>query len=139
MSEKDAAVLAREKWEELFRGLKMQWEAMWLERYDDRVKAEGVARQDYSLLFVSRGTVVAATRRCKAPDFAEILEQQRKLSGVEQRGGPVDPSVGGWGRFIRSTLSARSLLRSRRSFAALAPQAKGTVQKKKGGRGWLHT
>lgn len=110
MSEKDAAVLAREKWDELFRGLKKQWEAMWLERYDDRVKAEGVARQDYSLLFVSRGTVVAATRRCKAPDFVEILEQQRKLSGVEPSGGYANPSVGGWGRFIRSTLGTRSRL-----------------------------
>jgi len=110
MSEKETAVLAREKWDELFKGLKMQWETMWLERYDDRVKAEGVARLDYSLLFVSRGTVVVTTRRCKAPDFVEIVEQQRELSGVEPSSGYVNPSVGGWGKFIRSTLSTRSRL-----------------------------
>jgi len=94
-------------WDEVFRELKSEWRTMWLERYDDRVKAEGVARQDYSLLFVSRGTVVAATRRCKAPDFVEIVEQQRELSGVKPSSWYVNPSVGGWGRFIRSTLSTR--------------------------------
>jgi hypothetical protein len=35
---------------------------LWKERFDDKVRAEGVANRDYSSLFVEKGTVIFATR-----------------------------------------------------------------------------
>ncbi|MCJ7424076.1 hypothetical protein MUP01_07395 [Candidatus Bathyarchaeota archaeon] len=62
-------------WNELFRELKREWKAVWLERFDDKVVAEGAAVKDYSLLSLGRGTVVVATRKYRVPDFHEIVEE----------------------------------------------------------------
>jgi len=125
-------------WGELFGKLKGEWRAMWRDRFDDRVTAEGVAVQDYSLLSLGRGTVVVATRKYRMPDFQEILEEQRKILGIERSSGYENPSVGGWGRFVRTHFGGQSQSRRRRVFESVkARRAKG-LQKKKGGRGWVH-
>jgi len=114
---------------------KSQWKSMWRNRLDDKVRAEGIADKDYSLLSVDRGTVIIATRKFRLLDFYELL-QHHKLTG----GGEIilsDPSVGGWGKFIRTALAAQNLKRQRRR----VPQKPGRdidQQLKKGGRGWLH-
>jgi|GEM_PF-4821046 len=69
--------------DELFRELKSEWRTMWRERFDDKVVAEGVAVEDYSLLSLGRGTVVVATRNYRVPDFREIVEEQRKAGHRE--------------------------------------------------------
>jgi len=125
------------KWEEFVKELKMQWRKMWCERFDDKVKAEGIAIGDYPLLFLECGTIVIATRKYKAPDFLEILERHRELSKVETVG-YVNPFVGGWGKFIRGALSKQQHLTKRRWPEPLKPKDKETLQKKKGGRGWVH-
>lgn len=112
---------------------------MWCERFDDSVAAESVATKDYSMLFLARGTVVVATRKFKAPDFQEILDRHRKLMGIERTDGYVNPSVGGWGKFIRNNYK-----RSRfDSEGAVKPvetlKRRNMQQKKKGGRGWVHS
>jgi hypothetical protein len=125
-------------WEELFRSLKSEWRAMWRERFDDKVVAEGVAVQDYSLLSLGRGTVVVATRKYRIPDFFEIVEEQRKLQGVERTAAYGNPSVGGWGKYIATNFPRHSLSRRVRLFE---PEKKGgarNFQRKKGGRGWVH-
>jgi hypothetical protein len=114
---------------------KSQWKCMWRNRLDDRVRAEGVADRDYSLLSVDRGTVIIATRKFKLLDFREIL-QQRDLSNVGQIL-PLDPSVGGWGKFVRTNLVVQNP-RRRRGQALLEPDRSVNQQLKKGGRGWLH-
>jgi len=114
---------------------KSQWKSMWRNRLDDKVRAEGIADKDYSLLSVDRGTVIIATRKFRLLDFYELLQHHRLIGGGEMI--PPDPSVGGWGKFIRTALAAQSAKRQRRQ----APQKPGRdvdQQVKKGGRGWLH-
>jgi len=115
--------------------LKVQWRTLWRDRIDDKVKAEGIANIDYSLLFVERGTVIIASRDYKPLDFYEILEQH----GVHNADNvvPPNPSVGGWGKFIRSVLRKQSFIRRDRP-ASLELNRKKEHQQKRGGRGWLH-
>jgi len=110
--------------------LKRQWKLLWRERIDDRVRAEGIAAKDFSLLFVDRGTVIIATRDFKPLDFKQIL-QQHKIANA----GSVLPysAVGGWGKFAREVFGKKS--RRKRSYEVAKPSS-GPL--KKGGRGWLH-
>jgi len=114
---------------------KGQWKAMWRNRVDDRVRAEGIADRDYCLLSVDRGTVIIATRKFKLLDFYELLQQHRLLNGSLVI--PPSPSVGGWGKFIRTSLASQRLTRRRRVVPA-KPDRHLDQQLKKGGRGWLH-
>jgi hypothetical protein len=108
-----------------------QWRRMWRERVDDRVRAEGIAAQDYDKLFVERGTVVLATRNFKFLTLRGILEQH-KIVNVDPFV-QANPHTGGWKRFGRANAYRR--------LNAL-PEPKTEVdnsrQLKKGGRGWLH-
>jgi len=114
--------------------LRVQWKLLWRDRIDDKVKAEGIANQDYSKLFVEQGTVIIATRDYKPPDFVEIL--QRHISSDAEKLVPPSPVVGGWGKFVRSVLSKQK--GSTRRPAPPKPERKKDQQLKKGGRGWLH-
>ena len=114
--------------------LRAQWKLLWRDRIDDKIRAEGMANQDYSKLFVERGTVIIATRDYKPPDFIEILQQH--LSSDAEKLVPPNPSVGGWGKFIRSVINKQRYLTRRR--APPKPDRKKDQQLKKGGRGWLH-
>jgi hypothetical protein len=137
MSRKRINLKAR-VWDELFQNLKSEWKAMWRERFDDKVIAEGVAVQDYSLLSLGRGTVIVATRKYKAPDFLGILEEQCKLLGIEKSSGYENPSLGGWGKFARNHFGDHSRSRRGRVFAPMEMRFTDNLQKKKGGRGWIH-
>ena len=110
-------------------------ESMWRNRLDDKLRAEGIADKDYSLLSVDRGTVIIATRKFKLLDFYELLHHH-KLTGGGEIIAP-DPSIGGWGKFVRTVLVAQNLKRQRRQ-APLKPDRNAGQQLKKGGRGWLH-
>jgi hypothetical protein len=114
--------------------LRAQWKLLWRDRIDDKVRAEGIANQDYLKLFVERGTVIIATRDYKPPDFIEIL--QKHISSDAEKAIPPNPAVGGWRRFIRSAISKQRHLTSRR--APPEPDRKKDQQLKNGGRGWLH-
>jgi len=115
---------------------KSQWRSMWRDRFDDKVRAEGIADKDYSLLFVDRGTVIIATRRFKLLDFYELLQQHKLLVGNEVV--PPNPSVGGWGRFIRTSLVSQNLTKRGRRIPSKPEGCSAQLQLKKGGRGWLH-
>ncbi len=116
--------------------LKKEWKALWRERIDDKVRAEGIADKDYDMLFVERGTVIFATKKFKMLSFREIL-QLHGVVDVERVVGP-HPSVGGWGKFIRTVItgqrSSGRKKRARRYFEG----GRQKQQLKKGGRGWLH-
>jgi len=114
--------------------LRVQWKSLWRDRIDDKIRAEGIANQDYSKLFVERGTVIIATRDYKPPDFVEILEQH--ISSDAEKLVPPSPAVGGWGKFVRSVLSKQKGFARR--LAPPEPNRKKDQQPKKGGRGWLH-
>jgi len=114
--------------------IKIQWKRMWRERIDDRVRAEGVACENYDKLFVERGTVVLATRDFKLSTLKEILELH-KVANAE-RLVPPSLNIGGWGKFVRTHISGRRPVSIRvREFES---DEKKPQQLKKGGRGWLH-
>ena len=128
-----------EEWMRVLRDLKDSWRTMRCERFDDSVAAEGVATKDYSTLFLARGTVVVATRKFKAPDFHEILDRHRKLMGIQRTDGYVDPSVGGWGKFIRNHYKPSSFGSTKTVKTIETCRERNVQQKKKGGRGWVHS
>jgi hypothetical protein len=84
--------------EALKRKLRAQWNSLWWERFDDEVRAEGVAIDDYPDLFVDKGTIIIATKDYKPLSFTEIWEKHLKNLGVSPQ---PHPSVGGIGKFIR--------------------------------------
>lgn len=112
--------------------IKDEWHLLWQNRIDDKVRAEGIANRDYSLLFVDRGTVIIATKDFKPLNFKEILS----LHGVQNS---PPPSVGGYGKFARTVLNKQKRLRRLRDIESAGwRKNKKRQHKKKGGRGWLH-
>ncbi len=120
--------------EERVEGLRLQWKRLWQERVDDKSRAEGMATADYQELFVERGTVVHATRDFKALSFKEILEQHQILNA--ERHIPPSPQVGGWNKFIKTSISNQNPREYGR--VDFVEEQKERQQVKKGGRGWLH-
>ena len=119
--------------------LKVQWKLLWVERFDDKVRAEGISVEDYSLLRVERGTIIHATRDFKALSFKEILDQHM----VENPDRFVQPEaeVGGWNKFIKKEITGQSPRRRSKRLASYLDEKPGTrvaQQLKKRGRGWLH-
>ena len=121
---------------EITEELKTQWKSLWRNRFDDKVRAEGIADNDYSMLFVEKGTVIFATRNFKVLNLREIAEKH-KLVDVNQVVQP-SPSVGGWGKFIRTVIVGQRPVRRVRRAAPEVDEVKRRQQLKKGGRGWLH-
>jgi hypothetical protein len=115
---------------------KSQWKNMWRSRVDDKVRAEGIADKDYSLLFVDRGTVIIATRKFKLLDFHELLQQHDP--SIDNRVIPPNPSVGGWAKFIKTSLVSQNLTKRGRRIPPEPDKHSTQLQLKKGGRGWLH-
>jgi hypothetical protein len=120
---------------EMVEQLKFQWKRLWQERVDDRLRAEGIATTDYCDLFVEKGTIIHATRDFKALNFKEILEQH-EIANVD-RFVPPDPHIGGWNKFIKTTITNQRPRKKRRAELYHA-EKKEKQQPKKGGRGWLH-
>ncbi len=120
---------------ELAEKLKAQWKLLWGERFDDKIRAEGVSINDYTFLRVERGTIIHATRDFKALSFREILEQH--MVENPDRFLQPDVNVGGWSKFVKTKIT-NSRQRSERTL--LISSKKQTIgQAKKGGRGWLHS
>jgi len=124
------------EWRQFVEGLKESWRFLWRDRIDDRVRAEGIASEDYELLFVDQGAVIIATRDFKPPNFREILEQHVE---DKQHGKVVapNPTVGGWGKFIRNVIRGQDRF-TKRGRPVPSESKKKRQQLKKGGRGWLH-
>jgi len=122
--------------EELVEELKRQWRTLWRERIDDKVRAEGIADRDYGMLFVERGTVIFATRKFRMLSFREVL-QLHGVVDMDRVVGP-HPSVGGWGKFIRTVIAPQRRSKDRKRARVYVEVEKERQHLKKGGRGWLH-
>ena len=120
---------------EMVEELKVQWKKLWQERVDDKVRAEGIAIDDYFKLFVERGTIIHATRDFKALNFREILEKYQIVN--VNRFIPPSPYVGGWTKFIKTNITNYRSRKNRRA-SLYCEEKKEKQQPKKGGRGWLH-
>jgi hypothetical protein len=124
--------IVKEKVEEL----KAEWKRLWRERIDDKVRAEGIANNDFSMLFVDKGTVIFATRNFKMLNFREILEFH-KMVDID-RIIPPSPQVGGWGKFIRTVIANKNSSDRVKQTRQYLESKKQKQQLKKSGRGWLH-
>jgi len=122
--------------EEIVKELKVQYKMLWRERIDDKVRAEGIANKDYTMLFVEKGTVIFASRDFKPLNFKEILDQH-KVVDVD-RVVPPSPHVGGWGKFARTEIASRKCHGRSRQIRQYFDDKKQRQYLKKGGRGWLH-
>jgi len=120
---------------ELVEKLKVQWKLLWSERFNDKVRAEGVSVSDYASLHVERGTIIHATRDFKAISFKEILDQN--VAENLDRAVQPDVDVGGWNKFVKTQITSREPQRNKRTLAYV-PKKRVVQQPKKGGRGWLH-
>ena len=115
--------------------LKTQWKRLWLERLDDKVRAEGVAINDYSCLFVEKGTVIHATRDYKAVTLRDILEKHQILNSDKYF--PTNPTVGGWKKFVKTNISSHHSKKTKQKNFYSFTKSK-QQQTRKSGRGWLH-
>ncbi len=115
--------------------VKSEWKSLWRGRFDDKVRAEGVADRSFPLLAVERGTVIVATRDFKALNLKEILRSYN-VQSVDRVAGPY-PSEGGWAKFAKTVLNKQGRAQKLKADALTVRRGKST-QLKKGGRGWLH-
>ena len=120
---------------ELVEELKIEWKRLWTERIDDKVRAEGIAIDNYSALFIDKGTIIHATRDFKALNFKDILEQHN-VSKIE-RYIPTDSNVGGWGKFIKENITNQRSKKGKSADFHMEEKTK-KQQLKKNGRGWLY-
>ncbi|MEM1582416.1 MAG: hypothetical protein QXK89_07915 [Candidatus Bathyarchaeia archaeon] len=125
------------EWRDLVKELKVEWKSLWLTRFDDKVRAEGIASKDFIRLFVDRGTVILATKDCKPPSFHEILKRYMPEVAAERFN--VNPHTGGWRKFIREVVKGQAKEKRMRELPIKPNKNKAVnLQRKKGGRGWLH-
>ncbi|MEM4713855.1 MAG: hypothetical protein QXQ61_04820, partial [Candidatus Bathyarchaeia archaeon] len=94
------------------------------------------ANRDYAALFVERGTVIFATKKFKLLSLKEILQMHGILDADTFV--PPNPSVGGWGKFIRTVIANQQCSKRRKRAQQYIEDEKERQQLKKGGRGWLH-
>ena len=62
--------------------LRTDWKNLWRNRVEDKVRAEGIAKQDYSKLFVEQGTVIMATKDFKPIEFFDIVKEHLELDNI---------------------------------------------------------
>ena len=115
--------------------LRGQWKDLWRNRFDDKVRAEGIAQKEYSNLFVECGTVIMATRDFRPLDFFDIVQQY--LSSDAEKAVPPNSTIGGWGKFVRNQIR-KNKNKTGRLIPPKPVHRKGQLLKK-GGRGWLHS
>lgn len=120
---------------ELRKKIKQNLRNLWDQRLEDRHIAEDTARRPYKLLDIEKGTVIKATRDYLPPDLNTILKMYESILGVKLT--DADTQEGGWGKFVRETLTKQPRWRAHGK-TALKPQEKRNGPPKKGGRGWLH-
>ena len=116
--------------------IRREWKLMWWSRFNDKVRAEGVADKTYERLFVDRGLILFATRKFRSPEFREILEMHLTPEQAE-RVNP-NPIRGGIRKFIRDYIVVQKKGIRRDETRAELEAMKSYQQPKHGGRGWLH-
>jgi hypothetical protein len=118
--------------------LKAQWKLLWSERFDDRVRAEGVSVNDYAILDIEKGTIIHATKDFKILSLKQILEKYM-VENPERYVQP-DVNIGGWNKFIKTEINCKPKKGGRAAAynADKKPTRKSSSQQSKK-RGWLHT
>ena len=120
---------------ELVETLKVQWKLLWNERFNDKIRAEGISKKDYEILKIERGTVISATRDFKVLSFKDILEKHM----IEQPDRFIQPNVnvGGWNQFVKNNINTHQRHKNNLNLQEVSKKL-GTPQPKKSRHGWLH-
>ncbi len=118
---------------ELIDELRFEWKKLWNDRLNDKIRAEGIAVDDYSSLFIDKGTIIHATRDFKVLNFKEILKQY-EVKDIEKYISP-DPHIGGWNKFIKDNIKKKSKGKTPADFLG---KGQNKNRQKKNVRGWLH-
>jgi hypothetical protein len=134
-SKNDSPKSSQVEQKKLVAELKEEWKLMWSERFDDKIRAEGVSVSNYTCLRVEQGTIIHATKDFKALNFKEILKEHL----VENPDRYVEPNnnIGGWNKFIKNNITTTQNRKKKRATDYIPVKPVG-CQPKKGGRGWLH-
>jgi hypothetical protein len=135
----DSTIQARlEAKKKLIEELKTQWKLLWSERFDDRVRAEGVSVNDYAILDIDKGTIIHATKDFKVLSLRQILEKH--LVQDPERYIQPDVETGGWNKFVKTEITGKVVKRNRPALEISNKSAstRSKQQPKKSGRGWLH-
>ena len=114
------------EWRNLMQNLKGDWKELWRTRFNDEVRAEGIATKSFDRLFIDKGEVIIATRDYKPPSFHEVLEAYIPRHIVNNLN--PHPSQGGWGKFIREHILKQKKGRSTSSCRKC--RIEGNTQKK---------
>jgi hypothetical protein len=117
--------------------IRKEWRELWDHKIEDKIAAEDVARRNYELLFVERGTVIQATKDYQPLDLREIMEKNEKMLGVKLT--QPNPHTGGWRKFSKDVLAKQA--RWRHTAPHTRPHTSKKIlhqNRKKAGRGWLH-
>ena len=121
------------EWKMFVDELREQWKDLWQTRVDDKLKAEGIANDEFPKLFVEKGTVILASRDFKPLDFHEIVRTHMSPIVADQVN--PNPVNGGVGRFIKEYVRRDGSKRREPPQKLKKPQ---NQQQKHGGKGWLH-
>ncbi|MEM2026592.1 MAG: hypothetical protein QXX94_07125 [Candidatus Bathyarchaeia archaeon] len=124
-----------EVWKDIAIELRTEWKNLWRDHIEDKMRAEGLASNDFPKLFVERGMVITATRDYKPPDFYEILEKHVPKHVASSFN--IAPTIGGIRKFIREEIRGRKVPSVTVKGKVRKAEEKGG-QRKHGGRGWLH-
>ena len=117
--------------------IRKDWRELWDHKIEDKITAEDVARRNYELLFVERGTVIQATKDYQPLDLREIIEKNEKMLGITLT--QPNPHIGGWRKFSKDVLAKQARWHQPASHARSLTSTKTPSQnRKKAGRGWLH-
>ena len=127
--------MATDNMKEFVDELRTDWKSLWRNRLEDKVRAEGIAKHDYSKLFVEQGTVIMATRDFKPIEFFDIVKEYLELD--TEKALPPNATIGGWGKFIRNNIHTQKPTTRAGNYGPPKKTSKKGQQQKRGGRGWL--
>lgn len=120
---------------ELVEQVRIEWKRLWNERREDKIRAEGIANNDYNTLYIDRGTIIHATRDFKVLSLRDILKQYEIEN--PDRYIPPDKHVGGWNKFVKDYISEQ-FSGKKTNLTVKSSDKKRPTQQKHNGRGWLH-
>jgi ABC-type sulfate transport system substrate-binding protein len=117
--------------------IRQEWQELWEQKIEDKIVAEDVARRNYELLFVERGTVIQATKDYQPLDLREIMEKNEKVLGIKLT--QPNPHIGGWRKFSKDVLAKQARWHQAPPRDRQRPSPKTPAKNRKhAGRGWLH-
>ena len=112
--------------------IKTEWKRLWNERRDDKTRAEGIATNNYTNLFIDQGTIIHATRDFKILNLKDILKQH-EIQNTDRYIQP-DKQTGGWNKFVKDNIHQPTKTKHQNQPQTKQPQNKQTTNQ----RGWLH-